>query len=149
MFFKAICTAMDVHGVCSSGLCSWGGCRLSPPLLIVGGGWGGKDGAGEPSVGPLGPCLLTNRIPRGQLTQPSPSSPQQQLGVSQVHIPFPRKWDLYISVRIWAIVIMVAVGGWLGSEAARVVLNGGERSLGAVGGAGGSEPLPCCSIGAE
>lgn len=149
MFFKAICTAMDVHGVCSSGLCSWGGCRLSPPLLIVGGGWGEKDGAGEPSVGPLGPCLLTNRIPRGQLTQPSPSSPQQQLGVSQVHIPFPRKWDLYISVRIWAIVIMVAVGGWLGSEAARVVLNGGERTPGAVGGAGGSEPLPCCSIGAE
>ena len=57
------------------------------------------------------PRLLTNRIPRGELTQPSPSSPQQQPGVSQVHIPFPGKWDLYISRRIQATIIMVRFGG--------------------------------------
>lgn len=57
------------------------------------------------------PSLLTNRIPRGELTQPSPSSPQQQPGVSQVHIPFPGKWDLYISRRIQATIIMVGFGG--------------------------------------
>lgn len=46
--------------------------------------------------------------------------PQQQPGVSQLHIPFPGKWDLYISRRLQATVIMVGfLGEYLRSEAAR------------------------------
>lgn len=74
-----------------------GGCRVKPPPSLAQGGREGQDGTRGPFVGvgaELLPRLLTNRIPRGELTQPSPSSPQQQPGVSQVHIPFPGKWDL-------------------------------------------------------
>lgn len=90
------------------------------------GGWQGQEGLQEPFANAgveLLPCLLTNRIPRGELTQPSPSSPQQQPGVSQVHIPFPGKWDLYISCWLRATLIMVTFGGDLRPEAA---LRGGR-----------------------
>lgn len=95
-------------------------CRVNPPHRSH-----GMDGKGRMGPGSvlwvlglsLLLCLLTNRIPRGELTQPSPSSPQP--GVSQLHIPFPGKWDLYISHWIQATIIMVGFGGgYLRSEAA-------------------------------
>lgn len=87
------------------------GCRVNPTASLPWDGWEGQDGTRERSVGAGAElCLLTNRIPRGELTQPGPSSPQQQPGVSRLHIPFPGKWDLYISRWIQATVIMVGFG---------------------------------------
>lgn len=120
-----------------------GVCRGITPLAHAR-GWEGQDGIWERFASaraePL-PCLLTNRIPRGELTQPSPSSPQQQPGLSQVHIPFLGKWDLYISCWIRATIIMVGFGGYLRPEAA---LRGGHRAR--FGGAEGSESLPCSGM---
>lgn len=86
-----------------------GGSGLTPPSLTRG------DGKGR--MGPfVGVGFADNQDFSGgadsaQLFLPPPPLLQQQPGVSQLHIPFPGKWDLYISRRLQATVIMV---GFLG-----------------------------------
>lgn len=126
-----------------------GGLQTEPPVAHCWGGVGGEGWGRGALCGPFGAVFADKQDSSRAADSAQPFLSSAAVGGFPGPHPLPKEvGPIYIRPDLGHSDYGCG-GGVVGVRGCSGRSEGGERSLGAVGGAGGSEPLPCCSIGAE